>query len=132
MLFAGEEREDQRVRPSLPPWPYRWEPPFCVFSLHCGIGQDTFYFDDADEAIKHFIRFHIGPIEGREATIIDNNMQIVLAYGAYSTEEVFWVGTAQGFERFALYHDPPSVAIWETMALQGQEPPDTIPQDVVR
>lgn len=132
MFFAGEEREDQRLRPSLPPWVYKWEPPFCVFSLHGGVGQDTFYFDTFDEAIEHFIRFHMGPLDGREASIIDNNLQIVLAYTAYRPDhETIWLGTAQGFEEFAKHHDPPSVAIWETMALAGQAPPDTIPQDVV-
>lgn len=130
MQFAGEEREDTRFRPSLPPWIYQWEPPFCVFSTHRGVWQDALYFDTFVGAIMNFIRFHMGPIQGREATIIDTNMQIVLGYGA-SSEPTFWLGTAQGFAEFAKHYDQPSVAIWERMALGDQEPPGTIPQDVV-
>lgn len=133
MKFHGDECEDQRWLPSLPPWVYRWDPPFCLFAEHNGRPLEVRYFKKFDEAVQCFIRFHLGPIEGREATIIDDNMQIVLAYAAPSgTNQIFWLGTAQGFERFAYHHDPASVAIWETVALAGQEPPDTIPEDVVR
>lgn len=133
MRFAGENRDDVRERPSLPPWGYKFEPPFCVFSMQCHEFQDAHYFATFKEAVKHFIRFHVGPIEGREVSIIDDNMQIVLAYGAHNADGVVhWLGTRQGFAEFAKYHDQATVAIWETEALAGQEPPDTIPKDVVR
>ena len=119
------------VETMLPPWIYQPDPPFQVIAI-CGDDDKIIALHDFDtlpQAVAWFVRFNIGPMNGRHAGVLDANSQILVGYRR--TDQTEWFGTAIGFAELALHHDPLSVAIWEVEAQQGGVHPTDIPQDVV-
>jgi hypothetical protein len=116
----------------LPPWVYRPDPPFrvIVFNGDSGTMIALHTFDTLREAVAWFVRFQIGPMNGRIAGVLDANHQILVGYKRTNVTE--WFGTAIGFEEFAFHHDPLSVAVWEIEAQADGVHPTEIPDDIVR
>ena len=119
------------IETMLPPWAYRPDPPYTVIAF-CGDDMTTIAlheFDGLPEAVAWFVRFNIGPMNGRIAGVLDDNSQILVGYKR--TDETEWFGTEIGFAELAQQHDPMSVAIWEIEAQQGGVHPTHIPEDIV-
>ena len=119
--------------PATPPWNYRPTGPFLLVANQIeGITLaplSRHYFEDFDEAVKWFVRFHVGPMERRSVGIVDDYNQIMLGYHARAAEAE-WFGTAIGFERLSFHHDAMTVGVWEAMAM-GDRHPEQVPRDVV-
>lgn len=103
--------------PTNPPWEYRPEAPYHVIACDLtGMPLQTHEFEDPWEAMAWWARFHIGPIEGRTATVCDKHLQFLVGYMA-EQNEVTWFGCATGYSVLAqVFPEKPEVHLWEASA----------------
>jgi hypothetical protein len=121
----------ERAMTQLAPWEYVPTEPVVLVAQDTvtNIDLERLRFKRLGDAIQHFARFHVGPIEGRRAGIVDARNRVVLGYQAPDEEGMTWFGTQLGFDLLELFCDRASVILWAS-ACRGdlnREVKDVIP-----
>lgn len=100
------------------PWDYEHESPFLVLSGSSGELLSRHRFENIGEAMKWFVRFQLGPLPDRSASVVDNYFQILVGYLCYTDvfEVTQWFGTRLGFSELSNHYDSMMVALWEAEA----------------
>ena len=104
--------------PTNPPWTYRPEGPYYVIAVDSltRTPLQSREFKDPLEAMAWWVRFHIGPIEGRCVTVCDTHLQFLVGYMA-EPGEVSWFGCEAGYSLLArAFPEMPEVHLWEASA----------------
>jgi hypothetical protein len=104
----------ERAMTQIAPWGYVPTEPVVLVAQDTvtNIDLERVRFKRLGDALQHFARFHVGPIEGRRACIVDAHNRVVLGYQAPDEDEVTWFGTQLGFDLLEIFYDRASVILW--------------------